>query len=39
LSAEIAPVVPPNIEANNLMAGLFHKRNEYRTDVAAVSVN
>ena len=38
LSAEIATVVPTNIEADNLVTGGLHKRNEYRTDVATVPV-
>ena len=38
LSAKIATVVPTNIEADNLVTGGLHKRNECRTDVATVPV-
>jgi hypothetical protein len=38
LSAEIATVVSTNIEADNFVAGGLHKRDEYRSDVAAVPV-
>ena len=38
LGAEVASVVPTDVEADDLVAGSLYKRNEYRTDIAAVAV-